>query len=169
MTHIYDLCKGKKICEGGDEMDTSPDNPDQQVDPKKSHGGCGRYQPNIRRIGLDLTAEWKQMNEDTQEKKINLTAERVHEVFRHISDEECYILGMDPKFARPDWMICTCLPVPPLAVRPAVVMFGSARNQDDLTHKLADIIAENVKMLQFHVATLSDNAMPGLPTAMQKS
>ena len=72
MTHVYDLCKGKKICEGGDEMDTSPDNPDQQVDPKKSHGGCGRYQPNIRRIGLDLTAEWKQMNEDTQEKKINL-------------------------------------------------------------------------------------------------
>jgi hypothetical protein len=22
-----------------------------------------------------------------------LTAERVHEIFRHISDEECYILG----------------------------------------------------------------------------
>ena len=188
MTHIYDLCKGKKICEGGDEMDTNPDNPDQQVDPKKNHGGCGRYQPNIRRIGLEMTAEWKQMNEDTQEKKINLTAERVHEIFRHISDEECYILGMDPKFARPDWMLVTAMPVPPLCVRPAVVMFGSARNQDDLTHKLADIlkhnnelirneqqgaaahiISENVKMLQFHVATLTDNDMPGLPRAMQKS
>ena len=33
--------------------------------------------------------------------------------------------------------------VPPLAVRPAVVMFGSARNQDDLTHKLADIVKAN--------------------------
>ncbi len=52
--------------------------------------------------------------------------------------------------------------------------------QDDLTHKLADIIkannelmrneqsgaaahiiAENLKMLQFHVATLTDNDMPG--------
>ena len=32
-----------------------------------------------------------------QEKKIVLTAERVHEIFRHISDEECYVLGMDPK------------------------------------------------------------------------
>ena len=50
-------------------------------------------------------------------------------MFRHISDEECYILGMDPKFSRPDWMIVTVLPVPPLAVRPAVVMFGSAKNQ----------------------------------------
>jgi len=188
LTHVYDLCKGKKICEGGDEMDLNPDNPDNQTNPAKNHGGCGRYQPQIRRMGLDLTAEWKIMNEDTQEKKIGLTAERVHEIFKHISDEECYVLGMDPKFARPDWMVLTCMPVPPLCVRPAVVMFGSARNQDDLTHKLADILkannelvrneqagaaahilVDNVKMLQFHAATLSDNDMPGMPQAMQKS
>jgi DNA-directed RNA polymerase beta' subunit len=47
---------------------------------------------------------------------------------------------MDPKFARPDWMLVTCLPVSPLCCRPAVVMFGSARNQDDITHKMADIL-----------------------------
>ena len=54
--------------------------------------------------------------------------------------------------------------------------------QDDLTHKLADIIkannqlqkneqngaaahiiAEDTRMLQFHVATLTDNELPGLP------
>lgn len=54
--------------------------------------------------------------------------------------------------------------------------------QDDLTHKLADIvkanqqlirneqngaaphiIQEDVKMLQFHVATMVDNELPGLP------
>merc|ERR1719312_2344840 len=188
ITHIYDLCKGKKICEGGDEMDTNPDNPDNQTNPTKAHGGCGRYQPNIRRVGLELIAEWKHTNEDTQEKKQVLSAERVYEIFKHITDEECYILGMDPKFARPDWMLVTALPVPPLCVRPAVVMFGSARNQDDLTHKLSDILkhnaelqrneqagaaahilSENVKMLQFHVATLTDNDMPGLPRAMQKS
>lgn len=23
MQHIYDLCKGKNVCEGGDEMDTT--------------------------------------------------------------------------------------------------------------------------------------------------
>ncbi|XP_031466403.1 DNA-directed RNA polymerase II subunit RPB1, partial [Phasianus colchicus] len=58
----------------------------------------------------------------------------------------------------------------------------------DLTHKLADIvkinnqlrrneqngaaahvIAEDVKLLQFHVATMVDNELPGLPRAMQKS
>ena len=37
------------------------------------------------------------MNEDTQEKKISLSAEKVHSVFKDISDEECYVLGMDPK------------------------------------------------------------------------
>ena len=67
-------------------------------------------------------------------------------------------------------------------------MFGSAKNQDDLTHKLSDIIKANNELikneqagaaahiietnmatLQFHVATLTDNDMPGLPKAMQKS
>ncbi|CAH1982162.1 unnamed protein product [Acanthoscelides obtectus] len=187
LAFVYDLCKGKNICEGGDEMDVGKEG-EENPQKKQGHGGCGRYQPNIRRTGLELTAEWKHVNEDTQEKKISLSAERVWEILKHITDEECFILGMDPKFARPDWMIVTVLPVPPLAVRPAVVMYGSARNQDDLTHKLADIIkannelqkneaagaaahiiTENIKMLQFHVATLVDNDMPGMPRAMQKS
>ncbi|CAM5179192.1 unnamed protein product [Eretmochelys imbricata] len=192
LTHVYDLCKGKNICEGGEEMDNKfgveqPDG-DEDLTKEKGHGGCGRYQPRIRRTGLELYAEWKHVNEDSQEKKILLSPERVHEIFKRISDEECFILGMEPKYARPEWMICTVLPVPPLSVRPAVVMQGSARNQDDLTHKLADVvkinnqlrrneqngaaahvIAEDVKLLQFHVATMVDNELPGLPRAMQKS
>ena len=46
----------------------------------QGHGGCGRFQPKIRRSGLELTAEWKVLNDDMQEKKIVLTAERVHQV-----------------------------------------------------------------------------------------
>ena len=91
MAHIYDLCKGKNICEGGDEMDIGSEGQDQGSD--KKHGGCGRYQPSLKRNGLELNAKWKHVNEDTQEKQMVLTPERVHEVFRHISDEECYILG----------------------------------------------------------------------------
>lgn len=128
------------------------------------------------------------MNEDTQERKLSVSAERVLEIFKGITNEESLILGMDPKYARPDWMIVQVMPIPPLPVRPAVVMFGSARNQDDLTHKISDIVkannqlirneqngaaahvlVEDVKLLQFHVATLIDNDMPGLPRATQKS
>lgn len=196
---IYDLCKTKTVCEGGEDIDqlkpqqhdfNSIDIVKTEDDEKKklAHGGCGRVQPSIRRSGLELTAQWKQTNEDTQERKTELTAERVWEIFKNISDEECEILGMDPKFARPDSMIITVLPVPPLCVRPAVTMFGTAKNQDDLTHKLADIvkcnnelrrneqsgaaahiIAENIKMLQYHVATFIDNEIPGVPKAQQKS
>lgn len=199
LSAIYDLCKTKTVCEGGEDIDQlkpqqsefdSIDIAKTEDDEKKklAHGGCGRVQPSIRRAGLELTAQWKHTNEDTQERKIDLSAERVWEIFKHISDEECFILGMDPRYARPDWMIITVLPVPPLPVRPAVVMFGSAKNQDDLTHKLADIvkcnnelkrneqsgaaahiIAENIKMLQYHVATLIDNEIPGVPKAQQKS
>lgn len=188
LAYVYDLCKGKKICEGGEDMDITKDGAAPDPNKKQGHGGCGHYQPSLRRTGLDVIAEWKHVNEDSQEKKIAVTAERVWEILKHITDEECYVLGMDPKFARPDWMIITVLPVPPLAVRPAVVMFGATKNQDDLTHKLSDIIkannelkknestgaaahviAENIKMLQFHVATLVDNDMPGMPKAMQKS
>ena len=64
----------------------------------QGHGGCGRYQPKIRREGLKLNAEWKHINEDSQERKIELTAERVHEIFKRISDDECSALGMFSHF-----------------------------------------------------------------------
>uniref|UniRef100_A0AC35F5M8 DNA-directed RNA polymerase subunit n=1 Tax=Panagrolaimus sp. PS1159 TaxID=55785 RepID=A0AC35F5M8_9BILA len=184
LTMIYDLCKSKSCCEGDD----GPEDGEEMLEDRINKGGCGRYQPTYRRTGIDINAEWKKnVNEDTQERKIVVTAEKVLEVFKAISDAECRILGLDPQFARPDWMICTVMPVPTLAVRPAVVTFGSARNQDDLTHKLSDIvktnnqlkrneqqgaaahiIAEDIKLLQYHVATLVDNQIPGLPTATQK-
>ena len=60
----------------------------------QGRSGCGRYQPKIRRLGLEMTAEWKNVNEDSQERKIVLTAERMWEIFKRISDEECIALGM---------------------------------------------------------------------------
>jgi DNA-directed RNA polymerase II subunit RPB1 len=43
---------------------------------------------------------------------MKLTAERVLSIFKAIPDSICHILGMDPRHARPDWMIITVLPVP---------------------------------------------------------
>ena len=196
MALVYDLCKTRNCCESAEEdapgAGPQKDEEDEFGLKKKKRGavkgGCGRYQPTYRRSGLELTAEWKKPNDDAQERKIILTAERVLEVFRRISDIDCLAIGMDPHWARPDWMIIQVLPVAPLCVRPSVVMFGTTRNQDDLTHKLADIVKwnnqlkrneengaaahiinEDVKMLQYHVATLFDNDIPGLPKATQKS
>jgi DNA-directed RNA polymerase II subunit RPB1 len=100
-------------------------------------------------------------------------------------------MGLSPEFARPEWMLVTVLPVPPPQVRPSVSMDGSSggmRSQDYLTFKLSDILKTNIALkrydaenapahitrefediLQYHVATMVDNNISGLPQAMQKS
>uniref|UniRef100_A0A183BYI4 DNA-directed RNA polymerase subunit n=1 Tax=Globodera pallida TaxID=36090 RepID=A0A183BYI4_GLOPA len=172
---IYELCKTKGMCEGAAELPSNGDEFEEGEKEQKS-GGCGRYQPQYRRKEIEIHAEWKKhVNDDTQERKIILTAERILEIFKGITDEDCLVLGLDPKFSRPDWMICQVLPVPPLTVRPSVTTFGSITSQDDLTYKneangaAAHVIAEDVKLLQYHVATLVDNNVPGVTQALQKS
>lgn len=72
-----------------------------------------------------------------------LTAEQVYAIFKRISDEDCVAMGLTPALTRPDWLLITALPVPPLAVRPSVQMSSAARSEDDLTHVLSDIIRAN--------------------------
>jgi DNA-directed RNA polymerase II subunit RPB1 len=98
------------------------------------------------------------------------------------------IIGLNPEFARPEWMVCTVLAVPPLTVRPSVVMDDNQRMEDDLTHKLIDILRANDKVrekidkeesaevldkytakLQYDVATYVDNDIKGLEPSAQRS
>jgi DNA-directed RNA polymerase II subunit RPB1 len=64
---IYDMCKAKNVCEGADTLEAmDPENMDDGEREIKA-GGCGRYQPSYRRVGLEIFAEWKKhVNEDTQ-------------------------------------------------------------------------------------------------------
>jgi DNA-directed RNA polymerase II subunit RPB1 len=119
---------------------------------------------------------------------VQLQPEMVLRCFQRISDEHVSAIGFHPKFSRPDWMICTVLAVPPLTVRPSVVMDDNQRMEDDLTHKLIDIVRNNQRlrekidkgesadtidkytaMVQFDVATYVDNDIKGLPPAAQRS
>ena len=58
--------------------------------------------------------------------------DQVLNVLKRISDEDCLLLGLNPKFARPDWMILQVLPVPPPPVRPSVMMDTSSRSEVSL-------------------------------------
>jgi DNA-directed RNA polymerase beta' subunit len=85
-------------------------------------------------------------------------------------------------------MICTVLRIPPPQVRPSVVQDNNQRSEDDLTHKLFDIIKndktlqqkiennasktvidEMTNVVQYHVATLVDNEIPGVAPSAQRS
>ena len=37
-------------------------------------------------------------------------------------------------------------PIPPLAVRPSVMMDASSRSEDDLTHQLVEAVRTNIRM-----------------------
>jgi DNA-directed RNA polymerase beta' subunit len=116
-----------------------------------------------------------------------MTVDNVLLILKRITDEEVELIGLSPKYSRPDWMICTVLPVPPPHVRPSVRQDGNQKAEDDLTHKLSDIVKANNTLrqkiqenkdlekieecygfLQYHVATFMDNDMPGVLPASQR-
>ena len=47
--------------------------------------------------------------EDSQDKKQTLTAEKAYEILKRISDDDCNLLGFKPEFSRPDWFVLTVL------------------------------------------------------------
>ena len=76
----------------------------------------GGPQPKYIRDGLQIIAEFRAedatMLEDRDQKQI-LTAKEAYQILSQISDEDCIILGFNPRFGRPEWMLWTVLPVPP--------------------------------------------------------
>lgn len=77
-----------------------------------------------------------------------LTAEEVYKFLSAIPDEQCQYYGMDPKYARPEWMIWTILPVPPIHVRMILSTgYNSKPSIDDLTVALnTDIVKINEEL-----------------------
>jgi len=73
---------------------------------------------------------------------------RVHQLFSRITPEECELVGMHHRNARPEWMILQALLVPPCAIRPSVQMDQQGgSNEDDLTMKIAVRMPAVVKCL----------------------
>jgi len=143
-----------------------------------------------------IVMEWKNLqgqseitaNAQSFLNKQVLNAEDVLRILRRISDADIDTLGLCPKFIRPEWMICTVFPVPPPSVRPSVRNDTGQRSEDDLTHKLSSIVKINqalkakldknatkeqydiwTQVLQYDVATLIDNNIPGLPPSHQRT
>ena len=151
---------------------------DEEVDPKHCCPHCGAPQ---EAIILDKPVTIRQGD-------YKLTASEVRERLERISDEDAFVLGVNPEVARPEWLVLTVLPVPPVTVRPSITLDTGERSEDDLTHKLVDILRINQRLLenmeagapqlivedlwellQYHVTTYFDNEASGVPPARHRS
>jgi DNA-directed RNA polymerase II subunit RPB1 len=167
---------------------------------QETEDGCGARQPTryIREGIARIVAEWDSVDSvpadsdvagKSQKQSQPLEVEFVLRLFRRILDEDVDFMGLSRYWCRPDWMICTVLPIPPPQVRPSVIQDNNQRSEDDLTHKLAEIIKTNntylqpriqanaaksvidewTNVLQYHIATLVDNQIPGVAPSAQRN
>src|SRR5579875_304975 len=119
---------------------------------------------------------------------VRLLPAAIRERLERVIDSDLRLLGYDPQGARPEWLILQVLPVPPVSVRPSITLETGIRSEDDLTHKLVDILRVNqrvreskdsgtpplivqdlVDLLQYHVTTYFDNEVSGIPQAHHRS
>jgi DNA-directed RNA polymerase II subunit RPB1 len=179
--YIFSLASNVKRC--GDENDD----------------GCGCQQPTkIYKEGLaTLFAKWKfTAGEDTEEntKIVKVIPEIALKILGRMTDDDIQFMGYSPVFSRPESMICQVLAVPPPAVRPSVKHDAQQRSEDDLTHILVSVVKANrtlqekmtqtdengngvdpkliddwTTVLQYFVATMINNNLPGVASITQRS
>ena len=147
----------------------------------KSSEKCSRCGREIGKIELDKPTSFR-------EKGKKLTPSEIREWLEKIPDSDIPFIDINITAARPEWMVLTVLPVPPVTVRPSVTLESGERSEDDLTHKLVDVIRINQRLqenrdagapqlivedlwelLQYHITTYLDNQTSGIPPARHRS
>ena len=105
-----------------------------------------------------------------------------------VSDDDLVLFGINAQVTRPEWMVLTIMAIPPVTMRPSITLESGERSEDDLTHKIGDIVRINQRLfeninagapeiiiedlwdlLQYHVTTFFDNAVAQLPPARHRS
>ena len=120
--------------------------------------------------------------------KKRLFPTEIRERLVKIPDEQLKLVGVNSKACMPEWAVLTSLLVPPVTVRPSITLQTGERSEDDLTHKLGDIIRANQRLwenlnagapeviiedlwdlLQYHITTFFDNTITKIPPARHRS
>ncbi|MCL5239206.1 MAG: DNA-directed RNA polymerase subunit A' [Candidatus Marsarchaeota archaeon] len=117
-----------------------------------------------------------------------LKPDEIRDMLAKMSDDDLEIIGIDAKTSRPEALVLNALLVPPVDVRPSITLETGERSEDDLTHKLVDIMRINQRLeqninagapqiiiddlwelLQYHVTTYFNNETSGIPPARHRS
>jgi DNA-directed RNA polymerase II subunit RPB1 len=159
---------------------------------KKKCDHCNGELPKFTKVSLYVEVEFPDSMETlpgSGDKKQFLPAEKVVEIFKRMRDKDIKAVGLDITWARPEWLLVSVLPVPPLHVRPSVIISGGALStEDDLTHQIVNIVKSNIALknsithgepniiieqfeqsLQHNVNAFMDNELKGLPQVTQRS
>ena len=117
-----------------------------------------------------------------------LSPRMCYHILRNVSDMDAYLIGFNVNESRPEDMILTRFPIPPVIIRPTakIDFMASSTHEDSLTLKIADIINSNIRvrnemnkdsaglndaitLLQYNVATFFDNDSASLPKSEFKT
>jgi DNA-directed RNA polymerase subunit A' len=120
------------------------------------------------------------------EDKTELDPLTIRDRFEKIPDKDLKRIAF--RGGRPEWLILTLFPIPPVTMRPSITLEGGERSEDDLTHKLVDVVRinqslkENIdigapefilndlwELVQYHISTYFDNELTGVPLARHRS
>jgi len=165
---------------GGDALDMRMMTKDTAKD-ASSRQVCPHCSAEQMKITLDKPTTFR---EDGHK----LTPKEVRERLERTPDNDLIPLGIESASCRPEWMVLTALPVPPVTVRPSITLESGDRSEDDLTHKLVDVLRINQRLrenrdagapqlivedlwelLQYHITTYFDNQTSGIPPARHRS
>ena len=163
------------------EKDISKYPPSQRIKKAKDGKKCPHCGANQEKIKLDKPTTFYRG-------KGRIFPTEIRETLVSIPDDELRKIGINPNIFRPEWGVLTILLVPPVTVRPSIILESGERSEDDLTHKLSDIIRANQRLwenlnagapeviiedlwdlLQFHITTFFDNTVTRIPPARHRS
>ncbi|MFH1257156.1 MAG: DNA-directed RNA polymerase subunit A' [Candidatus Diapherotrites archaeon] len=113
---------------------------------------------------------------------------QIRDWMEKIPNKDLLLMGYNTEKLRPEWFVLTTMQVPPITIRPSITLESGIKSEDDLTHKLVDIIRINMRLkdnieagapqliiedlwdlLQYHVTTYFNNNTAGVPPAKHRS
>ena len=113
---------------------------------------------------------------------------QIREWVEKVPDSDLRLMSYDSEKVRPEWFVMTVLGIPPITIRPSITLESGIKSEDDLTHKLVDIVRINDRLrdnieagapqliiedlwdlLQYHLTTYFDNNTAGVPPAKHRS
>ena len=108
---------------------------------------CDAQRPTFVRQSMSVHVEWPEDAEwvDDAEREYctrAFTAREALSMLRNMPDDDCRLLGFDPRVSHPANMVTQALQVPPPSARPTIhASEGSkTRGTDDLTQRLQDVL-----------------------------